>query len=77
MPKTLELYAYLLVALVTTQQLTAQNPALTSPSPPSTFRETNDSVARFNRGDYKAIYQAGDEGTLRSSLRSAWEDAAK
>ena len=31
MPKTLELYACLLVTLVTAPQLTAQNPALTSP----------------------------------------------
>src|SRR6267378_276897 len=62
MPKTKGLYAYLLVAVVTTQQLTAQNLTSTSAPSRSTFREINDSVvARFNRGDYKAIYQAGDD----------------
>jgi len=35
---------------------------LPHPPHPSTFREINDSVvARFNRGDYKAIYAAGDD----------------
>jgi CubicO group peptidase (beta-lactamase class C family) len=45
------LYAFCLL-----QALAPQTP------PPSTFGEINDTVvARFNRGDFKAIYQAGDD----------------
>lgn len=57
MPKPLQLYACLFLALAVPPQLAAQS----QPSP-STFREINDSVvARFNRGDFRAIYQAADD----------------
>src|SRR6266481_4446812 len=57
MPKPPMVYACLLVALAMPPQLAAQSqPSL------SRCREINDSVvARFNRGDYKAIYQAADD----------------
>src|SRR5258706_2641065 len=80
MPKPPMVSACPLAALATPPQLPAQNPASTSPPPPSTFREINDSVvARFNRRDYKAIYQAGDdiykglnsEGELVGGLESS------
>jgi CubicO group peptidase (beta-lactamase class C family) len=61
MPKPLTFHACLL-ALAITPQLSAQNRGSESPPPISKFREINDSVvARFNRGDYKAIYQAADD----------------
>jgi CubicO group peptidase (beta-lactamase class C family) len=61
MPKRLTFYACL-IALAINPQLTAQKPGLESPPPVSKFREINDSVVvRFNRGDYKAIYQATDD----------------
>jgi CubicO group peptidase (beta-lactamase class C family) len=61
-PKPGKLYAYLIVALAVPPQLTAQKLAPTSPPPASAFREINDSVvARFNRGDFSAIYQAADD----------------
>src|ERR1700682_5093900 len=57
MRKPIKFYTCLLVALAIPPQLAAQ----TQP-PVSRFREINDSVvARFNRGDYKAIYQAADD----------------
>jgi CubicO group peptidase (beta-lactamase class C family) len=62
MPKPLKSHAYLLSALVIAQHLAAQDLPSKSAATASTFREINDSVvARFNRGDYKAIYQAGDD----------------
>src|SRR6266446_2028915 len=55
-PRTREIYLILYAFCL----LQALGPK--SPPPPSTFREINDSVvARFNRGDYKAIYQAADD----------------
>jgi CubicO group peptidase (beta-lactamase class C family) len=84
MPKPLKLYACLFVALAIPPRLSAQN-ALISKAPPraSKFREINDTVvARFNRGDYKAIYQAADdhykalnsEGELVGDLESSKKD---
>jgi CubicO group peptidase (beta-lactamase class C family) len=84
MPKPLKLYACLLVALAIPLHLAAQNaPVSKAPPPTSTFRKINDSVvARFNRGDYKAIYQAADdyykglnsEGELVGGLESSKKD---
>ena len=82
MPKTLKLYAWLLIALVIPPQLVAQK-LLSNTQPVSRFREINDTVvARFNRGDYKAIYQAADdhykalnsEGELVGDLESSKKD---
>src|ERR1700730_9515608 len=84
MPNPGKLYPYLLVALAIVPQLAAQNLLQsTAPPPVSRFREINDTVvARFNRGDYKAIYQAADdhykalnsEGELVGGLESSKKD---
>src|SRR6202049_4852648 len=82
MPKTLKLYAWLLIALVIPPQLVAQK-LLSNTQPVSRFREINDTVvARFNRGDYKAIHQGADdyhkglnrEGELVGDLESSKKD---
>jgi CubicO group peptidase (beta-lactamase class C family) len=58
----LTVYASLVVTFVLAPQLTAQNSGPHSPPSVSMFEEINDSVvARFNRGDYKAIYGAADD----------------
>jgi CubicO group peptidase (beta-lactamase class C family) len=73
------LCAILLVTIAWAPPLTAQNHGPQSPTPVSRFQEINDTVvARFNRGDYKAIYDAADdyykalnsEGELTGSLES-------